>query len=349
VPETAIISDVVPSKSCGTVAVALRAKVLHPSKSSGAILSADARRADDQGMVESLVSAETAVAVTARPKGAAMDHQVSLLSSLSGHSEQCCNLGVTGCPEPSAGPKAVSRVRCFDEVATPLVVVSSSIRGKQVTNIGANDDKLANLAPWQLLKHEYVLLECGVLFFAQMLRAVLDALVPLAMYETSTWLVGMVYLGGAAGAVLAPFALDQLLNKAGAKFNTRNLELVTVVVMSLLGASVLLVHKSLSGALVLCLAFCSMHSMTEALAFKHVLDYIASDQPVLMTAAMCLFSLFYVLGFTVGALISGAPSPVLVYQQQLAAAAIAAVNLLYITVVHMLIKTGIVAGVRKLQ
>ena len=197
----------------------------------------------------------------------------------------------------------------------------------------------ATLAPWQLLKHVYVLMECGVLFLAQMLRAVLDALVPLAMYETSTWLVGMVYLGGACGAVLAPFVLDQLLEKAG-RLKTHVLELYTVTAMSFLGCAVLLVNMSVPGALVLSLAFCAMHSMTEALAFKHVLDYVGSDESALLTATMSLFSLFYVLGFTVGALIAGAPSPVVVVQQQLAAAAVAGANLLYSILLYMLIKKG---------
>jgi len=66
-------------------------------------------------------------------------------------------------------------------------------------------------AVWALLCRRDVLLECLLVFPAQITRGVIDILLPLAMMTTPTWLVGMVYLTAAVGSILAPFVLDQVV------------------------------------------------------------------------------------------------------------------------------------------
>ena len=195
---------------------------------------------------------------------------------------------------------------------------------------------------WHLLKQSFVFCECSLGFFAQMLRAVVDVLTPLAMYTTATWVVGVVYLGGAAGAVIAPFVLDALLVKCPA-MNLRRAQLLAIIVMSVSAPAVLLCHLSVPGALVMMFCFGAAHSTTEALVFKHLVDQEGSEEPAVLNATMSVFSLFYVLGFIVGAFIAGAPSHEVVWQQQLATAGVAGGMLLYTLVYHWMLSRGFIA------
>jgi hypothetical protein len=76
--------------------------------------------------------------------------------------------------------------------------------------------------------------------------------------------------------------------------------------------------------------------------FKHLVDYVGSEEAAILNAAMSAFSLFYVLGFTVGAFIAGAPSQEVVQQQQVAAAAVAGAMLLYALIYRWLLQRGYV-------
>jgi hypothetical protein len=182
---------------------------------------------------------------------------------------------------------------------------------------------------WHLLKQRVVVCECVLAFFAEMLRAVVDVLLPLAMYTTSTWLVGVIYLGGAAGALIAPFLLDILLAKHPNVLNSCHLQSAAVFVMCTTAPSLMLLHLSVPGAFVVMFCFGAAHSLIQALVLKHLVDHVGSEEPAALNACMSAFSLFYVLGFTVGSLIAGVPSHQLVLDQQLATAAVAAAMLVY--------------------
>jgi hypothetical protein len=187
---------------------------------------------------------------------------------------------------------------------------------------------------WQVLGQWAVVLECGVVFLAQMVRAALDVLVPLAMYTTPTWVVGMVFLGEAAGALVAPFLLDVLLVHMP-KISTRALQLAAVCCMAVSGPLVLLFHLSVPGAAVFFTSFGASHSIIEALAFKHLAEQVGPEEsPGVLIAIMSAFSLFYVAGFTVGAFVAGAPQPDVVLQQ-LTLLAMSGGMLLYVSVYRL--------------
>ena len=231
-------------------------------------------------------------------------------------------------PYALGGPTTYSTSIGSGSSADVTVVLMSG-----VISTGDCDTKQSLQSPagsvWHLLKQWYVVGECTLIFFAEMLRAVLVVLAPLAMSQTSTWMVGLIYLGGAAGALIAPFALDTLLAKCPHVISTRRLVIIPIVIMAGSAPALLLLHFSVPGAFVLMFFFGAAHSLTQALIFKHLVDYVGSEEPVALNACMIAFSLFYILGFTVGALIAGAPSHGLVLEQQLATAAVAAAMLVY--------------------
>ena len=206
-----------------------------------------------------------------------------------------------------------------------IVAISTGVS----TNVECAKQSLQSPAGtvWHLLKKWYVVRECTLVFFAEMLRAVIDVLTPLAMSQTSTWMVGLIYLGGAAGALIAPFALDTLLVKCPRMISTRRLVIIPIVIMAASAPALLLLHFSVSGAFVLMFFFGAAHSLIQALAFKHLVDHVGSEEPAALNACMITFSLFYILGFTVGSLITGAPNHGLVLEQQLATATVAAAML----------------------
>jgi hypothetical protein len=204
----------------------------------------------------------------------------------------------------------------------------------------------APMTVWQMLRQWSVVCECGVVFWAQMLRAALDVLAPLAMYTTPTWVVGLVFLGEAGGAFIAPFLLDLLLVHVP-KISTRAVQLVAVSCMAVSGPLVLLFHLSVPGAAVFFTFFGASHSIIEALVFKHLVDQVGSEEsPGVLIATMSAFSLFYVAGFTVGAFVAGAPQQDVVLQQQLAQVALSGGMLLYFLVYGVLLRRKCIVGRR---
>jgi hypothetical protein len=225
----------------------------------------------------------------------------------------------------------------FHQAAQLVYPTTSEVDQPSNANPGVNptpdtsEPDLASPASsvWHLLKQRVVVCECLLVFFAEMLRAVVAVLVPLAMHTTSTWLVGVVYLGGAAGALIAPFLLDILLAKHPNVLNSCHLQSAAVFTMCTASPALLLLHFSVPGAFVVMFCFGAAHSLIQALVFKHLVDHVGSEEPVALNACMSAFSLFYVLGFTVGSLIAGVPSHQLVLEQQLATVAVAAAMLVY--------------------
>jgi hypothetical protein len=87
------------------------------------------------------------------------------------------------------------------------IITRNSTTGSDAGSAAANVPESVT-SVWAMLKQRFVICECSLAFFAQMLRAAIDVLTPIAMYTTATWVVGMVFLGEAAGAVLAPFVFE---------------------------------------------------------------------------------------------------------------------------------------------
>ena len=245
-------------------------------------------------------------------------------------------------PEPGCTVELTSKhANCSD---LTLAMMMHPFKSNVPSDVELTESFTSN-SVWHLLKQWFMVCECTLSFFAQMLRAVIDVLTPLAMYTTATWVVGMVYLGEAAGAVIAPFVLDALLVKCPG-MNLRRAQLLAIIVMSVSAPGVLLCHLSVPGALVMMFCFGAAHSTTEALVFKHLVDHVGSEEPAVLNATMSVFSLFYVLGFTVGAFIAGAPSQEVVWQQQVATAAVAGGMLLYTMVYHWMLSRGFITSVK---
>ena len=193
---------------------------------------------------------------------------------------------------------------------------------------------------WRIILQGFVIGECGQAMLAQLLRTALNVLIPLAMSNTPTWLVGMVFLGEAVFAVLSPFILDFILARYPG-MGTKGILLGSVLVKGVSASITLLFYMSIPGAMACMAVLGSAHSLIEAIVFKRVVDYVAgAEDPAVLNASMSAFSLFYVLGFTLGALIAGVPDQGNVLQQQLAAAAVAGVMVLYTEVYQLLLYKG---------
>jgi MFS family permease len=213
-------------------------------------------------------------------------------------------------------------------------------QGKGAGSALAPLKKKSSPSVWSILFQWFVVGECGQALLAQLLRTALNILTPLAMAQTPTWLVGMVFLGEAVCAVLSPFALDLILVRYPGT-SLKRLLLMSVLLMGVSAAVALLFYMSVAGVLLCMAVMGSAHSMVEALVFKRVVDHVSgAENPAVLNASMSAFSLFYVLGFTLGALIAGVPNHGVVLEQQLTAAVLAGVMVVYSGVYHLLLHKG---------
>jgi MFS family permease len=194
----------------------------------------------------------------------------------------------------------------------------------------AASQELAAASPWPLLLNKHILLECGLVFACQTARTSLDMLIPMSLPDVPSWVLGLVNLGEALGSVLAPFALDWVLAR-------RALDTYKVLVWLFLGMSVTsatalyAAHAGpgpqgaaapMIGVALIMFGLGANQASAEALIYAHLTDDLvalrgpAAHQAVDFT--MNLFSLFWVLGFTVGSYVpSMVPDPSAVWQLQL--------------------------------
>lgn len=195
-------------------------------------------------------------------------------------------------------------------------------------------------AVWRVCKDTFVISECCTVLLAQLARATVDLLLPLAMHSTATWLVGVVFIGEAAGAVIAPFLIDvALLHRPHT--NTRLLLGGCALFMAAAACLMLVWNESVAAAIVLMFVFGAGHSSVETLAYNHLAEHVGADQdPVTTNATMCAFSLFYVSGFTAGAYVAGMLSFESVNQQRITSACVGLGLVLYILLQAWLLRRG---------
>jgi MFS family permease len=193
-----------------------------------------------------------------------------------------------------------------------------------------------------MLRQWFVVCECTLVFGTLMLRVLVDVLMPLAMYTTPTWVLGLVFLGEAIGSVSAPFLLDIALVR-WPSMSTRCVQLLAVALLCVAAPLALLAHLSVPGATIALFCTGAGHSVTEALVYAHLVEYVGCEEDIsVLNAVMSALSLFTVLGCTVGPFIAAAPSHGSPQQQVLTVAAVSAAMLVYTTSYHWLLHKGVV-------
>jgi hypothetical protein len=200
---------------------------------------------------------------------------------------------------------------------------------------GVQRQPVEPLSVLNMLGSSFVVCEGLQVALAQALRAAIDVMLPLAMYNTPSYVIGVIVLAGLAGSVLGPLLLECAMERFSG-LSTRSTLTCSMLVMTAAAPMVLLAHKyTVVIALVLFVVGFS-HSCSEALAFKHLVDFTHCSSMPSLCNSMYVYAVFQVTGFTVGSLAAGLPEQGKLLHMQLVAAAIA-VGCASYTLAHCLV------------
>ena len=194
-----------------------------------------------------------------------------------------------------------------------------------------------------MLGCSFVLCEGLQVVLTQALRAAVDVMLPLAMYTTPTYVLGIVFLSGLAGSVVGPLLLDCLLERFPG-LSTRTALTCSMLCMAAAAPVVLGLNNYSIFVAVGLFAIGAFQACSEALAFKHLVDYTRCSTLASLCNSMYVYTVFLSAGFTMGSFAAGLPEHGKLLQMQVAAGAIALGCAVYTLAYGLVLKLGYVKG-----